>query len=416
MKVFKFGGASVKDANGVRNIAQVLYKVGFNDVLIVISAMGKMTNAFEKLTDAYFYKKEELPVIIEEVSTYHYKIINKLFEEKDHQIFIEVENFFLTMTGFMVKNKSKDYNYVYDQLVSYAELISTKIVSCYLNNIGITNNWLDVRDCIITNNDFREAKVDWEKTEKQINNHVLPRKLYITQGFIAGNNKQKTTTLGREGSDYSAGIFAYCLHAESLTIWKDVEGVLSADPRYFKNTQLLQQISYTEAIELAFYGASVIHPKTLQPLQKKEIPLYVKSFQHPENDGTLVTRGAKIVPEAPCFIVKPQQILLSISSLDFSFIVEQNISEIFALLHKFKLKVNLIQNSAISFSVCMEDKFENFEKLQYALKDKFLIDYQEDVTLYTIRHFDEKAINAIEKNKKILLKQLTKETVQVVIQ
>jgi aspartate kinase len=320
------------------------------------------------------------------------------------------------MAQFMIRNESKSYDFVYDQLVSFAEFLSTKIVSYYLNEIGIDNSWLDVRNAIKTNSDFRDAKVDWAVTEQQILKNVQPHKLYITQGFLGKNENQKTTTLGREGSDYTAGIFAYCLDAESVTIWKDVEGVLNADPRYFNDTDLLEQISYTEAIELAFYGASVIHPKTLQPLQKKDIPLRVKSFVNPKNDGTKVSRGVQIFPETPCFIVKKDQILLSISSLDFSFIVERNISEIFNLLHEYKMKVNLIQNSAISFSVCLEDKHKKFDGLLDELKDKFKIDFHKEVTLYTIRHFTEEAIKKIEKDNKLLLKQLTQETVQIVIE
>ena len=416
MKIFKFGGASIKDSEGVRNMARLIQGTGYQDILIVVSAMGKMTNAFEKISDAFFYKKDELATSINNVKAFHYNIASQLFNSKSHTIFLEMESIFLEMTDFMINDKSRDYNYVYDQIVSKAELISTKIVSQYLNDVSINNTWIDVRDFIITNNEYRDARVDWKKTEKNITTQIEPNKLYVTQGFIAKEEQGSTTTLGREGSDYSAGIFAYCLNAESLTIWKDVEGVLNADPRYFKDAQLLQQISYTEAIELAFYGASVIHPKTLQPLQKKEIPLFVKSFVSPENKGTVVTRGTKIVPETPCFIVKKDQILLSISSLDFSFIVEQNISEIFDFLHKYKMKVSLIQNSAISFSVCMEDKYQNFSELLEALKSKFNLEFNKDVTLFTIRHYNEDAIKKIERNKKVLLKQLAKETVQIVIQ
>jgi len=416
MKVFKFGGASVQDAEGIKNVAFVLRKVGYNDILLVISAMGKMTNAFEKLAEAYYYKKDELPFFIDEVRAYHYEIATDLFGGKDHQIFNEIEELFSEMASFMIHNRSKDYNFVYDQIVSIAEFISTKIVSFYLNDVGINNTWINVKEFIKTNNEYRDAIVDWKLTERNIKTKILPKKLYITQGFLASDNEGNTTTLGREGSDYSAGIFAYCLSAESLTIWKDVKGVLNADPRYFEETQLLQQISYTEAIELAFYGASVIHPKTLQPLQKKEIPLYVKSFKEPQNEGTTVNRGTQIKPETPCFIIKKDQILLSISSIDFSFIVERNISDIFDLLHKHKMKVNLIQNSAISFSVCMNDDFDNFENLLEGLKIKFKIHYYRAVSLYTIRHFDENAISKIEKNNTILLKQISKETVQIVIQ
>ncbi|MET2983657.1 aspartate kinase [Aureibaculum conchae] len=416
MKIFKFGGASVKDAEGVKNVVQVLQKVGYNNVLIVVSAMGKMTNAFEKIASAYFYKKEELPLFIKEARDYHYTIINKLFESKSHPIFSEIEKLFIGLSGFMIQNKSTDYNFVYDQIVSIAELISTKIVSHYLNESDIENTWIDVRNYIKTNNDYRDAKVDWKLTEQAITQNINPNELYITQGFISQDNQGNTTTLGREGSDYSAGIFAYCLNAESLIIWKDVEGVLNADPRYFKKTQLLEQISYEEAIELAFYGASVIHPKTLQPLQKKEIPLFVKSFVNPKKNGTIVGRAKQIVPEIPCFIVKKNQLFLSISSLDFSFVVEQNISEIFGFFHQYKMKVNLIQNSAISFSICMEDKYNLIQYLLEELCHNYKVDYFKNVSLYTIRHFNDNAIVKIEQNNKVLLKQSTQETVQMVVQ
>ncbi|MCB0472173.1 MAG: aspartate kinase [Flavobacteriaceae bacterium] len=416
MRIFKFGGASVKDAQGVKNVVRVLKKTGFSDVLIVVSAMGKMTNAFEKITDAYFYKKEELAQLIAAAHSFHTGILDRLFKDRQHAVYQEVAQLFLQLEGFLVRNRSTDYDYVYDQIVSTAELLSSKIVSRYLNETGIANQWLDVRDCIRTDNDFRDAKVDWLVTEQLILKHVEQATLYITQGFIAKDNYDHTTTLGREGSDYTAGIFAYCLNAESLTIWKDVPGVLNADPRYFADHRLLEQISYTEAIELAFYGASVIHPKTLQPLQKKEIPLYVRSFEDTAQRGTVVTRGSKILPEVPCFIVKKDQILLSLSTLDFSFIVEQNISKIFGLLHTYKMKVNVIQNSAISFSVCMEDKYLNFEHLLSAIKGEFRAEYFKGVTLYTVRHFDESAVMAIEKGHKILLKQITKDTVQLIIE
>lgn len=416
MKIFKFGGASVKDASGIKNVAKVLKQVGYNDVFLVVSAMGKMTNAFEKLSDAYFYKTNDLHLLIDEVRAYHFNIIKDLFNNNKDEILVEIEKLFTEMTQFMIRNKSKEYSFVYDQLVSFAELFSTKIVSYYLNEIGLENSWLDVRNSISTNSDYRDAKVNWKTTERQILKNVDRKKLNITQGFLGRNENQHTTTLGREGSDYTAAIFAYCLDAESVTIWKDVEGVLNADPRHFEDTTLLQKISYTEAIELAFYGASVIHPKTLQPLQKKEIPLYVKSFQNPTDDGTSVLRGEAISPEVPCFIVKKDQILLSISSLDFSFIVERNIGEIFNLLHEQKMKVNLIQNSAISFSICLEDKYANFESLIKILEDKFKVHFYKGASLFTIRHFSNDAIEQIENNNKVLLKQLTKETVQIVIE
>jgi aspartate kinase len=283
-----------------------------------------------------------------------------------------------------------------------------------MNFKNINANWLDVRNFIKTDNNYRDANVNWELTQKNISKNVKRKILNITQGFLGADENNFTTTLGREGSDYTAAIFAFCLNAESVTIWKDVPGVMNADPRYFENASLLNQISYREAIELAFYGATVIHPKTLQPLQKKEIPLYVKSFINPTLAGTSVSKGADLDPLLPCFIVKRNQLLISLSSIDFSFIMEENISEIFALLHQYKMKVSLIQNSAISFSVCVEDKYENFKDLKNILSKRFKVAYNENVSLYTIRHFDEKAAKMVEKNKSVLLKQISRETMQII--
>jgi aspartate kinase len=280
--------------------------------------------------------------------------------------------------------------------------------------MGIKTQWLDVRNFIKTDNNYRDANVDWDLTQKNISKNVKKKILNVTQGFLGSDENNFTTTLGREGSDYTAAIFSYCLNAESVTIWKDVPGVMNADPRYFENASLLNQISYREAIELAFYGATVIHPKTLQPLQKKEIPLFVKSFINPTLSGTSVSKGADLEPHLPCFIVKKNQLLLSLSSIDFSFIMEENISEIFGLLHDYKMKVSLIQNSAISFSVCIDDKFGNFNELKTILSKKFKIAYNENVSLYTIRHFDEKAAQMVEQNKDVLLKQVSRETMQII--
>ncbi|VXB41762.1 Aspartokinase [Flavobacterium sp. 9AF] len=414
MKIFKFGGASVKDADGVKNVTSVLEKVGYNDTLIVVSAMGKTTNALEEIIKNYFEKSNQLNTSVQEVRKYHNQILHDLFEDEDHEAFFTVNAHFDDLEYFLRSNKSPNYNFVYDQIVSYGEIISTSIVSYYLNEKGIKNTWLDVRNFIKTDTTYRDANVNWEQTQNLINKKIEKNELYITQGFLGSDSNNFTTTLGREGSDYTAAIFAYCLNAESVTIWKDVPGVLNADPRYFEETALLNQISYREAIELAFYGASVIHPKTLQPLQNKEIPLFVKSFINPLLPGTSVSKGADLEPQLPCYIIKKNQLLLSLSSLDFSFIMEEHISEIFALFHEHKLKVNLIQNSAISFSVCIEDKFHNFPDVKEILEQKFKIAYHENVSLYTIRHFDENATQIVETNKTVLLKQISRETLQII--
>ena len=414
MRVFKFGGASVKDAEGIQNVYSVLQTAGYDDVLLVVSAMGKTTNALELVIKNYFDKSPELQSSVQEVRKYHNEILLDLFEDDKNEVFAAVNTQFSDLQYFLSHNKSPNYNFVYDQIVSYGELISTTILSHFMSHMGIKTKWLDVRNFIKTDSNYRDAEVDWELTKKNISKNIKGKILNITQGFLGSDENNFTTTLGREGSDYTAAIFAYCLNAESVTIWKDVPGVMNADPRYFENASLLNQISYREAIELAFYGATVIHPKTLQPLQKKEIPLYVKSFLNPLLPGTSVSKGATLEPFMPCFIVKREQLLISLSSIDFSFIMEENISEIFALFHQFKLKVNLIQNSAISFSVCVEDKFGNFKDLNAILSKKFKVDFTENVTLYTIRHFDEKAAQTVEKNKTVILKQVSRDTMQIV--
>lgn len=414
MRVYKFGGASIKDAAGVRNVAEIMQKEEASGCLLVISAMGKMTNAFEGIVNAYCSQKEKLADAIDFVSTYHTNIINDLFDE-NHEVRSKVRGLLEKLEEFLVQNKSTDYDYLYDQIVSFGEMISTTIVSDYFSEVYIQNTLNDVRELVFTDSSHRDAKVNWELTRKEINNRIDRSSLSIVQGFLGGDSNQTTTTLGREGSDYTAGIFAYCLDAESVTIWKDVQGILNADPRVFKDTQLLEQISYEETIEMAFYGASVVHPKTIQPLQNKEIPLYVRSFKDVSLKGTKVSRGIAIQPLLPCFIVKKNQILISISALDFSFMVEDNISHIFKLLHHHLLKVNLIQNSAISFSVCVDNKFNQFETFYQELKSSYKVEYVKNVNLYTVRHFTDESLNQIYDKGSPLLTQINKETAQIII-
>ncbi|SED91648.1 aspartate kinase [Tenacibaculum sp. MAR_2010_89] len=414
MRVFKFGGASVKDADAVKNVARVLQHEGTKNTLVVISAMGKMTNAFEALINAYYYKQDDLNEAFTFVRDFHYNMLQGLFTNKQASVYSKVINLFGELSGFMAQNNSVNYNYVYDQMVGYGELLSTTIVSEYLKSIGVLNKWIDVRSLIKTDSNYRDAKVNWENTEDIIQKNIDTNTLNITQGFLGGCNNE-TTTLGREGSDYTAGIFAYCLNAKSVTIWKDVDGVLNADPRVFNETRLLEEISYTEAIEMAFYGASVIHPKTIQPLEKKNIPLYVRSFDDLNKKGTKVSKGVLLNPLTSCFIVKKDQILISVSAKDFSFMVEENISYIFKKLHEHKLKVNLIQNSALSFSVCVDDKYNNFEKFYNELQEMYLIKPYKNVTLYTIRHFNDEAINSIREKGEAIIRQINTETAQLVI-
>lgn len=416
MRVFKFGGASVKDAASVKNLKRVLEYTGSDKLVVVVSAMGKTTNALEAVVSAYFKQDDSLTASIQFSREYHQQIIDELFPQRSHPIHGQIKDFFTDMEDFLSHNRSQNHAFVYDQVVSFGELISTTIVSTFLNENGHKNNWLDARSCIKTDSNYRDPRVDWALTQERIKSHVDRNALTITQGFLGSEaNNNFTTTLGREGSDYTAAIFGYCLDAENVTIWKDVPGVLNADPRHFTKTQLLNRISYREAIELAFYGASVIHPKTLQPLQRKEIPLYVRSFVNPQDEGTCVTKGQALEPMVSCFILKKDQVLISLSSLDFSFMMEDHIGEVFKLLHQYKMKVELIQNSAISFSVCVDNKFKKLPELLQQLKKHFSVTHHEGVTLYTVRHAKPEEIKALIKGQQVLLKQEAQETVQVVI-
>ena len=416
MKVFKFGGSSVKNAEGVKNILAVLKTTEEKDLVVIVSAMGKITNQLELIVSNYFSNSNEVKSSIAQVYDYHFQIISDLFSNTSHPIFNVLLKYKNELQFLLGNNKSTDHSYVYDQAVSFGELISTSIISAYLSDKGLENKFLDVRSCIKTNTDYRDAIVDWEETQKNIIESVPKKGICITQGFIASENSHNfTTTLGREGSDYTAAIFAYCLNAQSVTIWKDVPGILNADPRHFKKTQLLHHISYREAIEMAFYGATVIHPKTLQPLQRKEIPLYVKSFFNPKDDGTCVGKGIALDPLVSCFILKKNQVLISLSSLDFSFMMENNIGDVFKQLYQYKMKVNLIQNSAISFSVCVDNKFNKLELLLGKLRETFRVTWNEGVVLYTIRHSKTSEIKELLRGKEMLLKQENRGTIQIVV-
>lgn len=416
MKIFKFGGASVKDAESIKNVASVLNYTGYDNTIIVVSAIGKTTNLLEKLVKDYVSKSVNLKNTFHELIDSHLKILNELNFNNNSKLIIEVKKIIQKIKFFLDNNKSPNYDFIYDQVVSFGEIISTTIVSQYLNSTGILNKLIDAREIIKTDSYYRDSNVDWEMSQTKIKKTFNSNGVYVTQGFIGSDYNNFTTTLGREGSDYTAAIIAYSIDAKEVIIWKDVPGVLNADPKEFKKTKLLNKISYREAIELAYYGASVIHPKTIQPLQKKEIPLIVKSFMDPKGKGTVVSKGSDIDPLIPCYIVKKNQVLLRLSSLDFSFIVENNISEIFRLLDKFKMKVDLIQNSAISFSVCINDKYNSLDHLISELKPKFKVQLFEEVSLYTIRHFNsDKSGFLSKKNTNLLLEQRLENTLQLVI-
>ena len=415
MRVFKFGGASIKDAVAIKNVASIIKKEREEGLVIVVSAAGKTTNGLEQVLELYFHNpsdwKNGLAVLQEE----HVKVLKKLFDNTDHLIYQKIRALFIELQLVLERNKSPNYDFLYDQVISFGELFSTTLLEAYLKEIGIRVNFLDVRKLIKTSADYREGQIVWEATQQHIKTAITANDCYITQGFIGSDSNNFTTTLGREGSDYTAAIFAYCLQATSVTIWKDVPGVLNADPRIFGDTVLLEQVAYEEAIELAFYGASVIHPKTLQPLQGKEIPLHVKSFLTPDNKGTVVTKGALIVPDVPCFIVKNNQTLLSLSALNFSFMDVEHLSELFELFASFQIKVAMMQNSAISFSVCIYDKYNKLPELLVVLKIKYKVLFVENVRLFTIRHYTPKSIKLLEKDKEILLTQFTPLTYQIVV-
>ena len=410
MKVFKFGGASVKDAESVKNVAKVLESQGFENCLLVVSAMGKTTNALEKVVE-YYFKKEDYQAEVEKIKQSHLEITKGLFAE-NHSIFGEVALFFDDLDSFLRRNKSPNYNFVYDQVVSCGEMISSKILSDYLNDINFANSWLDARDYIKTDDSYREGVVNWAETENNISN-LGKSQSYVTQGFIGSEDNNFTVTLGREGSDYSAAIFAYCLNAEAMTIWKDVPGVMTGDPRKFENVTLLSNISYEEAIEMAYYGASVIHPKTLQPLKQKHIPFYVKSFVKPEMPGTKVGDSDNN-QSVESYILKENQVLMNISTRDFSFIAEDHMSQIFNLLAKYKVKVSLMQNSAISLALCLEDKFGKVDVVNEELSQQFSTEIVKNVSLYTVRNANMDELSKFYENKNVLLEQISKQTVQIV--
>lgn len=410
MKIFKFGGASVKDADSVKNVAKVLESQGFEKCLLVVSAMGKTTNALEKVVE-YYFKKEDFHSEIEKIKQSHLEITKGLFAD-NHSIFGEVALFFDDLEAFLRRNKSPNYNFVYDQVVSCGEMISSKILSDFLNDIGFANSWLDARDYVKTDDSYREGVVNWQETEANVAK-LNKEQSYVTQGFIGSEDNNFTVTLGREGSDYSAAIFAYCLNADAMTIWKDVPGVMTGDPRKFENVTLLSNISYEEAIEMAYYGASVIHPKTLQPLKQKNIPFYVKSFVEPMKPGTKVGNSDKNQSEES-YILKENQVLINISTRDFSFIAEDHISQIFNLLAKHKMKVSLMQNSAISLALCLEDKFGKIDVVNEELNLKFNTDLVKNVSLYTVRNANLDELSKFYENKKVLLEQISKQTVQIV--
>lgn len=420
MKVFKFGGASVKNADAVKNVAHILSLFPHDRLTVVVSAMGKTTNALEEVVDALWKREEETFLkLVEESHAFHLHIMDELFAQKSSPIYDQVAELFSGLKTLFTQSQSDNYHFEYDQIVSLGEVVSTRIVEAYMREAGFSSVWVDCRTLIRTNNAYREGEVDWQKTESLIQERFIPvfetNQIAITQGFIGHTSEGFTTTLGREGSDFTAGILAYCTGAESVTIWKDVPGMLNADPKWFDDTVKLEKISFKEAIELAYYGATVIHPKTIKPLQNKGISLYVKSFVDPHASGTVIQEKMEYDGLIPSFIFKMDQVLMSFTPKDFSFIVEENLGSIFQLLAEEGVKINLMQNSALSFSILFDRSKKEPLELVNKFKAQYEVKYNEGLELVTIRHYDQKTIDRVTVDKEILLEQRTRQTIRMVM-
>lgn len=417
MNIFKFGGASVNSADGVRNLVKIVQSYR-EETVIVLSAMGKSTNALEEIVDIFITKKEGIDDKVKSLYKYHLDIINELFLKKDDVVFLKVEALFEQLNVYLKKAPSLSYEFDYDQIVSFGELISTTIVSEFLRFRGTSNKWVDIRTCLKTDDTYKEGRIDWELSQK-----LVPQTfgftntfVYVTQGFIGGTTTNQTTTLGREGSDYTAAILSYILDVDELAIWKDVPGIMNADPKWLPDAQKLERISYQEAIELAFYGAKVIHPKTIQPIKKKKIPLQVRSFLDLNESGTLISTAYNKQDQLiPVYIRKENQVLISIRPSDFSFILEENLSSFFSTFAKHRVKVNLIQNSAISFSVCVDNSDRRLKSLLEEISADFEVKYNGDLELITIRHHNAEAVDRMTKGREILLEQRSRDTAQFVL-
>lgn len=419
MKVFKFGGASVKDAHGVKNVASIVKKFKDEKPIVVVSAMGKVTNALEEICDSFVFKTGNSIELLETLKKIHFEIALNLLPPND-KVFDDLENIFAELYWAVEEEQIKSYDYEYDQIVSAGEMLSTRIVAAYLKSQGLPVIWLDARDLIRTDETFREGNVDWDFTIQKIQSTwqdvqlKFPNSIILTQGFIGGTSDNFTTTLGREGSDYSAAIIAHCLNAEEVIIWKDVPGVLNADPKVFPDAVLLKEISYYDAIELAYFGATVIHPKTLKPLQNKNIPLRVKSFINPDLPGTVIGKD-DYKNTIPTFIFKKNQVLISISPRDFSFILEENIRDIFEQLAARRIKVNLMQNSALKFSLCINEDSGKLKEFIEVLSQRYKILYNNNCELVTIRNYNDDLAKKLSESRQILVEQKSRNTLQMVI-
>lgn len=418
MQVYKFGGASVKDAQAVKNVISILKENPFKEKVVVISAMGKTTNDLEKVINEYYAHNTEWKNSIETVYTKHLAIISELFDNEPNTCDGAVRKIIDKTIDFLAQNHSRNYNFIYDQVVSIGEYISTTIVSEFANHQAVTNTLVDAKHCVFTDNAYTEGKIDWKKTEKAISTVVPPlfeTGFVITQGFVGCTQEDFTTTLGREGSDYTAAIFSYCLNAERMTVWKDVEGIMNADPKEFPEATFISELTFTEAIEMTYYGASVIHPKTIKPIQNRNIPLEVRSFVNYNKRGSIISANANTSFLPPIIIHKRNQVLLSFSAKDFSFIGEDHLSKVFSTFADLRLRINMMQNAAISFSICVDYKKEKIDAIIDELSNDFSIVQNEKLSLLTIRHFNQGIIDKLTKEKDILIRQISRNTIQVLM-
>lgn len=417
MKVFKFGGASLKDAAGVQNVASILQRYSHEKLVIVVSAMGKTTNALEEVVAAYVKQTGEAQALYDAFKERHYEIMRGLFEPND-DVFTVINDTFVEGEWMLEERPADNYDYIYDQIVCMGELVSSKIVAAYLNKAGLQTTWLDARDVVATDNTYREARVIWDKTQanaqKMVPAMLEQGNFVLTQGFIGSTSENFTTTLGREGSDYSAAIFSFCMNAESMSIWKDVAGVLNADPRLFENTIKLDRLSYREAIEMTYYGASVIHPKTIKPLQNKNIPLFVKSFLDPESAGTEISSDTEET-YPPIIMVEKNQALLHISTLDYSFVAEHHMARLFGKAADLRIFVNMMQNTAISFTICVSNVPDRIDKFIKAISDEFKVKIEDGLELITIRHFNQETIDNLKRGKMVLFEERIRNTMHMVV-
>lgn len=419
MRVFKFGGASVKNAEGFRNVAKIILHYTENHPLaVVVSATGKTTNQLEEVVETKFMSPAAAIEKLNVIKEHHYQIVKDLFREVPQDLEVHIQEHFVEAEWILEETREMKYDYVYDQVVSIGELVSSRILTAWLHHEKLDVEWCDARDVLVTNDTYREGRVNWEITNQRIKQHMAPilgnGRIVVTQGFIGSTLENNTTTLGREGSDYTAAILASALDAKAMYIWKDVPGVLTADPDLFVNVTKLDRLSYREAIEMTYYGCKVIHPKTIQPLKLKNIPLYVKSFIQPADEGTLIS-GAADLEYPPIVVLESKQSLLHFSSLDLSFIAEYHLAHLFELFDKFRVKVNMMRNSAISFSVCVNNDASRIQQLIHEVESMFKVVVDQELELLTVRHYQESMLAKLLEEKVILLEERTRNTVQLVV-